>query len=101
MRRLAALSLILVLAGCASRADRITDALLQHGVHARQARCMGERLADRLDDGQLMRLKQIAALAKPNAAGKMALDDLLDQLNHDSDPRLVASVVKAGLHCAI
>ena len=100
MRRLAALSLILALAACASRADRVTDALEKHGVHQRQARCMGERLADRLDDAQLLRLKELSKLGG-QGAGKLTLDQLLDQLNRDGDPKLVSAVVRAGIHCAI
>ena len=99
MRRLAAVSLILLLVSCASRADRVTDTLEKHGVSPRRARCMGERLADRLDDTQLMRLKQLSALAG-GGAGKLKIDDLLDQLHRDGDPRLVSAVVRAGLHCA-
>ncbi len=100
MRRLAALTLIFGLAACASRADRVTDALAQRGVPAKQARCMGERLAERLDDDQLVRLKQLSKL-KADGGGKLNFDGFLDQLNRDGDPRLVAAVVKAGLHCVI
>jgi|GEM_PF-2250083 len=90
---------LLLLAACASRADRIATALENRGVPERKARCMGERLADRLEDGQLLRLNQLAKLNR-DRAGRMTLDQLLDQLNRDGDPQLVAKVVKAGLHCA-
>lgn len=100
MRRLAALSLVIVLASCASRADRLTDALEKRGVPPKQARCMGERLSGRLDNDQLTRLKQLSALKRSDGR-QPTLDDVLDQLRLDGDPKLAAAVVKAGLHCLI
>lgn len=61
---------------------------------------MGERLADRLDDDQLVRLRQLSKL-KAEGGGKLTFDSFLDQLNRDGDPPLVAAVVKAGIHCVI
>ncbi|QXQ07874.1 hypothetical protein KX816_07755 [Sphingosinicellaceae bacterium] len=91
----------LALASCASPADRITEALLKHGVHQRQAKCMGARLADRLDSAQLQRLSELSKLDNPDRVGKLTLDQFLDQLNRSGDPKLVSQVVRAGLSCAI
>lgn len=91
----------LALASCATPADRITEALLKHGVHQRQAKCMGARLADRLDTAQLQRLSELSKLDKAEGAGKLTLDQFLDQLDRAGDPKLVAQVVRAGLSCAI
>ena len=95
------LGLALALAACASPADRITDALLKHGVHQRQAKCMGARLADRLDNDQLQRLNGLSKLSAGDGTRKLTLDQLLDQLNRGGDPKLVSQVVRAGLSCAI
>ena len=89
------------LASCATPADRITEALLKHGVHQRQAKCMGARLADRLDNNQLQRLSELSKLDKADSAGKLTLDQFLDQLNRAGDAKLVSQVVRAGLSCAI
>lgn len=89
-----------LLASCASPADRITAALESRGVPSVQAKCMGTRLADRLDVSQLQRLNQ---LAKPNRdrAGRLTLNQFLDELNRDGDPKLVSEVVRAGLKCVL
>ena len=99
MRNLAALSVLLVLAACATPADRIAGALSSYGVPERQARCMGERLQDRLNLDQLKRLNDLAKLNR-DRVGKISINDLADQLNRDGDPKLVAQVVSAGLSCA-
>ncbi len=91
----------LALASCTSPADRITEALLKHGVHQRQAKCMGARLADRLDSAQLQRLSELSKLDNPDRVDKLTLDQFLDQLNRSGDPKLVSQVVRAGLSCAI
>ena len=96
----AAVGLALAVAACASPAERISNLLESRGVPQRQARCMGQRLADRLDSQQLARLNELSKLNRERA-GRMSLDTLLDQLHQDGDPKLVAVLVKAGLHCAI
>ncbi len=99
MRRLLTLSLLAALAACATPADRIAGALSSYGVPDKQARCMGERLQDRLSLGQLKRLNDLAKLNR-DRVGKISINTLADQLNRDGDPRLVTQVVAAGLHCA-
>ena len=89
-----------LLASCASPADRITTALESRGVKPRQARCMGDRLADRLDYGQLERLNQLAKL-NADRVGRLTLNQFLDQLNRDGDPKLVSEVVRAGVRCVL
>ena len=90
-----------LLASCATPADRITEALVSHGIHQRQAKCMGTRLADRLDTSQLKRLSELSKLPSQREGGKLGLTDLLDQLNRAGDPKLVSEVVRSGLSCAI
>ena len=71
---------------------------MARGVPDPQARCMGQRLADRLSVGQLERLN---GLAEANATGRPGLRRLLDQLDRQGDPALVAKVVSAGLDCVL
>ena len=99
LARSLAVALPLALAACATPAERIAGALTSYGLSDRQARCMGERLQDRLSLGQLKRLNDLARLNR-DRVGKVSLTALADQLNRDGDPKLVSQVVGAGLHCA-
>lgn len=97
MRRFAALLLAVIVAACTTPADKITSALTDYGLPEKQARCMGERLQERLSLPQLQRLSD---LAKANRGqGKVSVNRLADQLNRDGDPKLVAAVVGAGVGC--
>ena len=103
MRRLSTLLAALLtggLAGCASPADRIAGALTSYGVPDKEAKCMGQRLQDRLSYAQLNRLNELAKLNR-DRVGRLSINALADQLNRDGDPKLVAQVVRAGLHCAL
>lgn len=97
MRRFAALTLALVAAACATPADKITTALTDYGLPAKQARCMGERLQDRLSLAQLNRLGELAR--QNRGQGKVSVNQIADQLDRDGDPKLVAAVVGSGVSC--
>ena len=99
MRRIAALTVTLALVACATPADRITKALTEYGVPAHQARCMGDRLQDKLSLDQLQRLNQLAKDNKGRT--KVSIGAIADQLSRDGDPKLVARVISAGFACAI
>ena len=94
--RFLTLGICLTLAACTSPADRIADALVSYGLPERQARCMGERLQDRLDTTQLRRLDGIARSSRPGSVGA-----LVGHLTRNGDAKLVSEVVRAGLSCAI
>lgn len=93
----AALVFGLLVAACSTPADKITAALTDYGLPAKQARCMGERLQDRLSLAQLKRLSELAQANR--GQGKVSVTKIADQLNRDGDPRLVAAVVGAGVGC--
>lgn len=97
MRRFAALSLAVVVAACATPADKITAALTDYGLPPKQARCMGDRLQDRLSLAQLERLGDLARANR--GQGKVSVNRIADQLDRDGDPKLVAAVVNAGVGC--
>jgi len=92
--------LLLLLAACTTPAQRIEGELVHIGVPPPQARCVGERLADRLSHDQLKRLGQLAQSAK-GQVGKMTLDQIVRQFNHPGDSKLVGEVLRAGISCAI
>ena len=97
MRRFAALTVVALLAACATPADKITTALIDYGLPEKQARCMGERLQDRLSLPQLQRLSDLARANR--GQGRVSVNALADQLNRDGDPKLVAAVFGAGFAC--
>ncbi len=94
------LGLLLLLAACASPAQRITTELVKIGIPEPQARCVGERLADRLSHDQMKRLATLAQLNK-DKIGRMSINDIARQLNQPGDRQLVSEVLRAGISCAI
>lgn len=88
---------LLLLAACATPADRIAARLEKAGVPARQARCMGDRLAQRLSYAQL---KELGRVAGEVDGERLSVGKLVRRLG-DADPALVGEVVRTGLGCAI
>ena len=99
MRRLI-LTALLFVAACASPAERITQTLVDRGVPQRQAKCMGDRLGDRLSLEQLKRLKTLSKV-EPSRSGHFSIKRLADALDQQGDPKLVTEVMGAGLSCLI
>ncbi len=86
-----------VLAGCATPAERITDRLQAAGVPGAEARCMGNRLAAKLSYSQLAELNRVV---KTESGEHLTVRRLASRLG-DADPVLVARVVETGIVCAI
>ena len=105
MRRpaLVAVALIavpLALAACATPAQRITTKLTDLGVPPRQAQCMGDRLAQRLSNGQLRRLQELSGI-RADRLERMSIRDIANKLNDEKDPGLMGEVLRAGVGCLI
>lgn len=101
MRGLIAIAgLGLLLAGCASPAQRIERKLVEVGVPQGQAQCMGVRLQQRLSAGQLRSLDRLARM-NGNRIERMRVEDIARQLAADGDPALVAEVVRTGIGCLV
>ena len=98
MRSVLVLFPCLLLAGCATPAQRIATKLTDYGVPPAQAQCMGDRLASRLSRQQLQRLADIARL-DPDRVGKMTVNEIAATLGESGDPAIVAEVIKTGLVC--
>ena len=96
MRRAVVVALLLV-AGCATPAQRITARLEAAGVPGREAKCMGDRLAARLSIGQMVELTRVI---KTSGAEKLTVNRLARQLGN-ADPALVARLIETGITCAI
>jgi hypothetical protein len=92
--------LLLVVTACATPAQRITRKLVDIGVPDLQASCIGNRLGADLTIGELRRVNELAGLDR-DRFGRMTINQLLRQLNHSGDTKLVGKVLRAGLSCAI
>ena len=95
-----ALAPLLLLTACATPSQRIATALTDRGVPQPQARCMGDRLGDRLSLAQLQRLDQISRL-NGGRLNRMSIAQIASALSDPRDPGLVAEVLRAGLGCLI
>jgi hypothetical protein len=89
---------LLLLAACATPSQRIATVLIDRGVPPPQARCMGERLADRLNVSQLKRLDAISKL-NDGRPDRMSIFQIANALSDPRDPRLMAEVIRAGAGC--
>ncbi|WP_426165065.1 hypothetical protein [Sandarakinorhabdus sp. DWP1-3-1] len=94
------LFVFIVLAGCATPAQRIARKLGEYGVPPRQAQCMGDRLQSRLSLAQLRRLDEIGKML-PDGGRRLSVGDIAQRLGDPRDPTVVIEVVKAGVGCAI
>lgn len=86
-----------LLAACATPAQRITDRLQAAGVPGAEARCMGNRLAAKLTLSQLEELNRVV---KTEAGEHLTVNRIVRRLG-DADPALVARLVETGIVCAI
>ncbi|MGL4543788.1 MAG: hypothetical protein ACRCUI_14890 [Polymorphobacter sp.] len=98
--RLPVLGVLVLLAACTTPAQRITRELVQIGVPEAQARCVGDRLADRLSNDQLRRLAELAQ-ANKDKVGRMSLNDIARQIGQPGDSAMLSQVLRAGISCAI
>lgn len=94
-----ALAVLLVLAACATPAQRIERTLVGEGVPPAMAHCLGDELDQRLSTAELRELGRVAArLARTDwrtlTVGQAQL--LAQELE---DPALLAAVAGAGFRC--
>jgi len=100
LKILPALLLSAALAACSTPSQRIERALINYGLPAPQAECMGFRLAQRLTNNQLRQLDQLARL-NSDRLGRTRLEDIGRTLAGAENPALIAEVVRTGLGCLI
>lgn len=98
--RMTMLAGLAALAACTTPAQKITARLVDYGVPPSQARCMGDRLQQRLSFGQLQRLGSLSELDR-SRLGRMSINDITRALNRPGDEVIVAEVVRAGIGCVI
>lgn len=92
-----------VLAACATPADRISDALQAYGLPREQARCVGDRLEQRLSYSQLQELAGLArAYRQQNPdPGRLNAADLIRVSAQVHDIRVPLEVGKAAANCGL
>lgn len=91
---------LVLVAACASPSQRITSKLVGYGVPEPQARCMGDRLQDRLSTQQLYRLGEVGKMSR-DSMGRMSVNEIARSLNRPGDEALVSEVLRAGLGCLL
>lgn len=99
--RVAIGALLVLVAACATPAQRITARLAEYGVPAAPARCMGDRLQSRLSIGQLQRLDEIGKTLGRDRIGRLSLRDISRALDRPADAQLVSELLRASVSCLI
>jgi hypothetical protein len=104
MKKLAALTLLplLALSACATPSPeaRVRTRLIEAGLSRPMASCMAERLVDRLSIQELRRLSSLGKL-KDREIGEMTVEQFLHHIRALGDPHIVKVVTTAGIGCAI
>ena len=101
MARPLAAAILLGLAACASTYEaRVESRLVDMGLSRSKARCMAERLVDRLSQSQLRKLGRLAGIENRDIR-KMTLSELFDRVEALGDPEILKVTTRAGIGCAI
>lgn len=100
MRRALGAALLLV-AGCATPAQRIATRLTEYGVPPGPARCMGDRLQSRLSVAELRRLDELGKTLGRDRIGRLTLREIARALDRPADAELVSQLLRASVACLI
>ena len=79
---------------------RVRTKLIEAGLRPPVAKCMAERMVDRLSLAQLKRLQSLGGLGKRDV-GSVSIDELIHRLRALNDPEIISVVLKAGIGCSI
>jgi hypothetical protein len=93
------LALAALLAACATPAQRVERALVAEGVPPAMARCMGERLDDRLSTTELRRLGRVAARVADTDPRRLTLGEIETLARDLGEPRLIGALASASVAC--
>ncbi len=100
MRLAAALALLAIASGCASREQTIRNHLVQAGLSESMARCMADPLARNLTNDQLRKLARLAGTVRADPR-QMTYGDALRALESVGDPQLLQISVRTATGCAL
>lgn len=92
---------ILFLPGCVEQVaeSRVNSALIDAGVSNSNARCMAERMVDRLTISQLRKLEQVKA-QKGEAEKPVTLREYIERVRRVGDSEVVAVTASSAALCA-
>lgn len=101
MRRLTVILGAAALAGCAQTIaeSRVRSALEQAGLSEPQARCMAERMVDRLTIDQLRKLEALGP-REGEPRRPVGLADFVERVRRVGDPEVVAVTASSAGLCA-
>jgi hypothetical protein len=104
MARMLALVLfaaVATLSGCARPSQRIAAELQQQGFDPAAARCIGDRMEERLTMSQLLRLRAALRHYRDRVGNGPTIDfaGLMTMAQDIGDPRIVVETVGAGITC--
>jgi hypothetical protein len=95
MHRAVAVVLLLAAAGCVEKIaeSRVRSALVEAGLSAGNADCMGERMVDRLTIGQLRKLEALQG-------DKRSVADYVAAVRKVGDAEVIAVTASSAAFCA-
>lgn len=101
MRIVLACTTFLLAAGCAQTIaeDRVRSALTDAGLSDRNARCMAERMVDRLTIDQLRKLERVRAREGERSAN-LSLAEYVERVRRVGDAEVVAVTASSAGLCA-
>lgn len=97
-QHVAALLLVMAMAGCASPRTRIETKLVEAGLPRPQAACVADRMASQLSLGQLQKISDAVA---PARYGKLTIGELTERLMRVNDPEIIRVLTNAGINCVV
>jgi hypothetical protein len=97
----AALAGLMMLAGCASKEERLRQGLLDLGLSARAAQCLAPPLARDLTADELRQIAALVRSARAEAWRTRSTDELLRRLAVLEDGHVLAVATRAALGCAV
>ena len=98
--RLAALSALVMIAGCATPQAQLRRGLIGAGLAQSQSSCMAKRMVDKLSLFQLRRIGSLANFSDEKLQN-MSADRFMHNIRALKDPEILAVTTRAALGCAI
>ncbi|RYF19543.1 MAG: hypothetical protein EOO77_09910 [Oxalobacteraceae bacterium] len=103
MLPLAALTAAMMVSGCVRPSQRIAVELQKQGFDPASARCIGDRMDERLTVSQLLRLRGALQRYRDTVDSRPTVDfaALMTMAQEIGDPQIVLETVGAGLTCGM
>lgn len=98
-----AIAALVLLAACNPDAAEIESALTERGFGASESACMARELAGRLDERDWRMIAELAgdSMRTEDEWRDMTVGEISSKLARLNDTRLIATLMRAGMGCAI